>query len=174
VFVAGVAVSVVVAQQTVTQPPEVHWELIEAPPGEPVHLRLGERGEVLVETADGRLFEWDRSEPQPWVEVEVASGHAPFWSICVPGPRESYSVTDPPGQAIDRVESTCGGAESSTHYQFALLENGEIWMWRSSYYAPGQIILAGAVLILGVGASLLLSVIVFAFMWWRARRAREP
>ncbi len=145
----------------------VSWKRVPDPPGQPARLRLGEEGEVLVETADGRFLEWDRHKETPWVEVEEPSGRAPWWGACRSDPESDLLVAELPPGVVQRIAATCPGPETGAHYEFVLLENGEIWMWQFS--TGSNVVPRALALVGGCGLSLLLGAAAFvlAGLDWR-------
>lgn len=174
-FVACLVVFTVIGQYLVSrylQGDFNPWERVETPPGRPVHLHIGAQGEVLLEMADGQLFEWKRLQQPPWIEVNEASGDPPWtWGWCEPIVDNRGSIPEPPQPVIDRVGGVCPGPESGVHYEVVLSDSQEIWIWQNTTYAPGIFFLIGGSCLGGCGLSLLLSLIFYAFLCWRAQRS---
>jgi len=140
----------------------VPWEKVDPPAGRPpTALRLGDAGEVLLETAGGQLYEWSSYSAPPWEQVERPSGDAPYWSgDCRGGTNDSFVVAHPPGRVRQHVEATCAGSETAAyHYEFVLLDSGEIWSWSySSLFGVIGVaaIYKGIIAVGGIGLGLLL------------------
>ena len=127
------------------------WKKEISPPEQSSKLRLGDNGEVLLETLDGRLFEYTKNPEQPWVEITTPSGNTAWLgdAVCNSG-NSRYIVIPPPGKVKSRVQETCGYLESSYHLELALLENGEIWFWEHEIYVYTHLLNAVVLVIIGL------------------------
>jgi hypothetical protein len=134
----------------------VGWKKVAPPTGHPVALRLGEDGEVLLETAEGQLYELSRYSDPPWEAVEEPSGSSPYWAGCRPGENDYFVVPTPPGRVRQHVEGTCPGPEMATHYEVVLLDNHELWSWYHSSMGMVGEVYKGFIAVGGIGLSLLL------------------
>jgi hypothetical protein len=126
----------------------VNWERTQTPDGQIRDLRLGENGEILLEMEDGRLFHWD---PSAWNRIDKPSGRGPQSLACRPVDHSGFRVKDPPFAPKERILVDCYNMELSIHYEFALSDADEVWMWHwlssdlsYAYYLP--FLLAGMVL----------------------------
>ncbi|MBL8090068.1 MAG: hypothetical protein JNJ43_07055 [Anaerolineales bacterium] len=107
-----------------------------------ISLKLGETGEVIFETADGKLFEFTKHRSEEiWTEVTEPSGIPATGGQCKPG-NPMYAVIPPPGQVKLRVNETCSAFETGIHLEFVILENNEIWSWVHSVYGYTHILKA--------------------------------
>lgn len=148
----------------------VRWESVTPPDGRPATLRLGENGEVLLETAQGQLYEWSRYGDPPWTAVKEPSGGGPYWAGCRPAENDYFAVPTPPGRVRQRVECTYPGPGMATHYEVVLLDNNEIWSWSHSSIGMVGDIYKGFIAVGGIGLSLLLSGLAYILssISWRS------
>lgn len=140
------------------------WEREPLPP-EPVRaLRVGEAGEILVETEIGNLYELDYVLHPPWKKIDKPSGVPWIGMVCHTS--EAGYVFPPPGEVKMEVSETCVYNESARYISFALLENGEIWSWQREVYA--YTLMAATPLLLGgciIGALILFTGVGLRLYW---------
>ena len=148
------------------------WEQVKLPSGQAVHLYQGENGEVLLEMSDGRLFEWDRENSPPWIEVETPTGFSPFFFgfVCIAEKGDYYMVSEPSQKVVDRIIANCYGPESGAHYEFILTEGGEVLMWQRGSFMPGSLIRRTIACIGGVVISLVFTTIAYSITRMRSRQ----
>ncbi len=108
------------------------WRQLQLPPGRPAHIRF-EANMILLEMADGRLFEWDWLREPPWAEMETppdpAQPRGGFWICQEAADNRFYRVRPSPEPVWERVRMSCGGADAGSYYEFVLLQNDQIWYW---------------------------------------------
>ncbi len=108
------------------------WTQLSLPPGQPAHLRF-EVNTILLEMADGRLFEWDWLREPPWAEMETLPDPAHplggFWTCQEAEDNRFYWVRPSPEPVRERVRMGCGGADAGAYYEFVLLQNAQVWYW---------------------------------------------
>lgn len=152
------------------------WKKEIPPPEQPSKLVLGNKGEALAETLDGRLFEYTRDVNQSWVEVTTPSGTTAWLgdAVCNSGNRR-YIVISPPGKIKSLIKESCGYLESSYHLEIALLENGEIWIWEHEVYAYTHLLNAFILIIIGLLGTPFLAVwfVIEIFRKMRKRPTRR-
>lgn len=146
----------------------VHWEQVDTPPGNPAQLHVGESDQIVLEMTDGRLFEWHQGIESGWSKVTAVSDRSTaWWSVCNSNPNDYYRVARPPKNTVDRVESTCYGPETGVHYEFALSQNGEIWIWQYGLHMFSQIVFRGLALLGGIFLSVVISGIIIVYLYRR-------
>jgi hypothetical protein len=148
----------------------VPWEKAEPPAGRPLELRLGENGEVLLETVEGQFYMWDQYSNSFWQAVEEPARSGPYWASCGPRANDYFAVPNPPGRVRQRIEATCPSPAYASHYEVSLLENDELWSWSYSSTRMLGAVYKGIIVVGGIGLSLLsggLAYILGSISWRR-------
>lgn len=138
------------------------WNAEPTPPEPVSHLEPGSSGEVVAQTNDGTMYEFQYGSPSSWEKVSQASGSPVLGMHCSTGGEGNHIVLPPPGDEVSRVRVNCVMFETAYHLEVALLDNGEIWSWKHERYAYTElfvsfILLAGfclGVIFLIVGAGM--------------------
>lgn len=110
------------------------WKEEPAPPEQVSRLRLGGLGEILAQTPQGNIYEFQYGSDPAWEKVTVPSGNPAIGASCSQD-SQNHIILPPPGKVISRVGEDCVYIESAYHLEVALLENGGIWSWKHEAYA---------------------------------------
>ncbi|MCX6057684.1 MAG: hypothetical protein NTW69_05990 [Chloroflexi bacterium] len=102
------------------------WKQEPTPPERVSLLKLGDAGEIIAETTNGNLYEFNYGSNSLWKKVTQPSEVAAIGMDCSPG-HTNYIVLPPPENVVSLVSENCVYMESAYHLRVALLENGEVW-----------------------------------------------
>lgn len=144
------------------------WKQEPLPPEPVITLKVGEAGEILAETQDGKLYEYGYHPGSPWLEVSEPSGVPSLGMYCQPAGAEY--VFPPPGKVELEISANCVYNESSVYLTFALMDNGEVWSWRRETYAPT--LLAAIPLLLG-GCAIGMLILSLGLGLWLVQRRKQ-
>jgi hypothetical protein len=110
------------------------WKAEPAPPEQVSRLRLGGQGEILAQSDQGIVYEFQYGSDPAWDKVTAPSGDPAIGASCSQN-SQRHLVLPPPGKVISRVGEDCVYIETAYHLEVALLENGEVWLWEHEAYA---------------------------------------
>ncbi|CAG0942993.1 hypothetical protein ANRL1_01164 [Anaerolineae bacterium] len=161
----------------------VSWQRLTAPPQKPVEIvgaKMGRDGwaTIHVKTMDNRIYSCRGRSVECWVETNAPANKVENFGggSCVGSKSKSpYSVSNPPGKVVDRIQVEFCGADYGTLIEYAILDDGNVWMWN---HTSGALAGLGVMAICAIGGALagmaLGAAIVIPF-WirWLARRNRQ-
>ena len=167
---AGLAAGVLVGQEW-NAGSFTRWQRLPDPPAKPVRIVGGSTEVVDIEMAGGQVYYCNQSNNRCWVQSEEPVSVASSNEWCDQYPLH-YSVSAPPGKVIDYLQTQWCHFEAGEEADYALLENGSVWMW--NHWDANFLNLARAFAAMGGGCSvgLLISIAVPVFIWLRKRTRR--
>lgn len=147
------------------------WQRLPDPPAKSVQIVGGSTEVVFIEMAAGQVYYCSLSDNNCWVKYEkpVSASSRNEW--CEQYPLH-YSVSAPPGKVIDYLQTQWCHFEAGEEADYALLEDGSVWVWK--HWDANFLNLARAFAAMGGGCSvgLLISIAVPVFVWLRKRTRR--
>ncbi len=149
----------------------VRWRRLPDPPMRPVQIVGGSTTTVFIATTDGQGYYCSLSDGKCWVKYDEPVSTSPNNEDCERYPVH-YSVSAPPGKVIDSLQTQWCHFEAGAEVDYAILEDGSIWMW--NHFDANFLNLARAFGSAGVGCSLgLLAGIAVSIFYWRKGRVRQ-
>jgi len=161
----------------------VSWQRLTAPPQKPVEIVGAKMGQdmsatIYVKTTDNRIYSCRGKSGECWIETNAPAKKAEnFGSGSCGGSRSNspYSVSNPPGKVVDRVQVEFCGADYGSLVEYAILDDGNVWTWKHTSGALAGLGLMFFCTIGGAGAGMALGAAIVIPFWarWLARRNRQ-
>ena len=138
------------------------WRKIAQPPGKIIKFLAAGENQLYVNTSGGIFFAPNvdaiigHVSKQSWVKVDEVS-HPPTCYLFY----NDYQIPEPPEGIIDSIQTCYDRPEMHTEYHYALLDNGQIWVWKFGTYGWGPVVPMLAISISG----LILGLAVAIWLW---------
>jgi hypothetical protein len=149
------------------------YQKIFSPPEKAVEILTGDTAKLYVRTEAGRVFFCDVYEkPSPCKEIALES--VPKAQTLEPTPsRSSFSSPPAPGKVIASHESYIQYIDGSSSARWVILDDGSVWVWRSTCAMFGCTSLPLTGMLLGASLGFLAGVIIVEAIRKSQRETRQ-